>query len=1036
MDNKWKKLSEDLSPDTMEQLKKVQNELLQQKDENYRLRAEIRDLHQRLDESNQQIEKIKSSFGWKIFIPLRLIEKRSADLMEKTVLTHKIRKAFHILFHDGWKEFKTTFKRFMFVMKQKLSRTQEGIKIGDPEEADISYDSEYQKNEDYSEYSTDVKPLAFYLPQYHTFPENDQWWGAGFTEWVNVKNGEPRFFSHYQSRKPHSDFGYYSLTDIEVIRKQAKLACQHGIYGFVFYYYWFSGKRLMERPVDLLLQHPEIDLPFCLCWANENWTRAWDGKNKDILIGQHYSEEDDRRFIEDMKVYLEDSRYIRIHGKPIIIVYNPGEIPDCHRTFSMWRERARENGIGEILIWTCETANNTAKNLRILDCVDGIVEFPPHNMWLDSLEVKGMDLKGKRATLYHYGKLAEYQINKLKNEQNKKPLIHHGIMLGWDNAARRKNDWVTFCGFSLKALYCWMLAVKQKTIRDFPQEERFCFINAWNEWGEGTYLEPDAKYGYASINTISKALYSLPLQDDFKVFNDGQGEDIILPKRITEKATIAVQVHMFYLETLEETVENLNRIPFPFDCYVSTDTGEKQDYIRKTMSESCKAKQITVEVFENRGRDVAPFLTQMKDRYAQYDYICHIHSKKTCTDDYGNEWRKYNFLHLFGCEVNILQIIRAFEADPQLGLIMPELYPVLELQAEWGGNRRGVRELLQRLNCETDLPNDPVFPVGNMFWARSKAVKPLFDLGLSQCDFPEEEGQVNATLAHQIERCWIYMLKAQGYTYLKTFNNCRTYRNEEKETDRLCIYAHFDADHTVSRDDRKTIGMLSAIMKDILVISNSNLTPETESQIQALGDNITVRHRQNIGMDFGAWRDVLLSVGRIKAEQYDEIVLCNNSFFPPIYPMNEMFSIMEGKHLDFWGNTVFPRLEDGTYVRRDHISEHLQSYWMVFEKKVIQSDVFWQFWEKMPYYTEYIDVVANCESQFTELLADAGFTYEPYIRETYYMSRLLNNYSLPYEKPSSLLLLRDPFIKKKCYLYMDEAERIRLEYLKMAILSQ
>lgn len=887
--------------------------------------------------------------------------------------------------------------------------------------AAIRYDSSYEDNQDYSSYKADVKPLAFYLPQYHTFPENDEWWGKGFTEWTNVRKGDSRFQGHYQPREPHADIGYYDLTDIDVMRRQAVLAKQHGIYGFVFYYYWFSGKRLMEKPVDMLLQHPEIDLPFCLCWANENWTRAWDGKNKDVLIGQEYSDEDDENFIRDMKPYLDDKRYIRIDGKPLVIVYNPGQIPDCHKSFRVWKEKARELGF-EILIWTCETANHTAKELNILDCIDGIVEFPPHNTWMESIAVRNADLGGKAAFLYHYGELVDYQVERLKNEQKGSVPYHHGIMLGWDNAARRKNEWFTYCGFSLKALYRWMLAVKTRTAQDFLPEEQFCFINAWNEWGEGTYLEPDRKYGYSSINTISKALYSLPFRNDLKVFNDRFEQTNICP-------SIAIQIHMFYLATLEETIENLNQIPFSFDCYISTDTEYKKKIIEEAMAELCRANKVVVEVFENRGRDVGPFLCQMQKRYIQYDYICHIHSKKTKTDDHGNEWRKYNFWHLFGCENNVRQIFEAFEHDSKLGLIMPETYPVLELQAEWGGNREGVESLLHWMGLDPELPNDPVFPVGNMFWARSKAVKPIFDLNLTQQDFPEEAGQVNATIAHQIERCWIYMLKENGYSYLKTFNNCSSGKQIQK-LKRLCIFVHYGPENQISEDDKATLKALSNLSNDLYVMSNSFLSDETTQSVKSeIGDNITIRCRENKGMDFAAWRDTLLYLGKEKVTEYDEVILCNNSFFPPVFPLNEMFAVMEEKQLDFWGDTVFPRADDGSYINKAYIPEHLQSYWIVFTKKVVQSDTFWNFWELMPDYTDYIDVVGNCESQLTEHLHNEGFTYEPYIRETYYMSRFLMNYALPYEKPSSMLLLRDPFIKKKCYQYMSEEEKTKLESL-------
>ena len=294
-----------------------------------------------------------------------------------------------------------------------------------------------------------------------------------------------------------------------------------------------------------------------------------------------------------------------------------------------------------------------------------------------------------------------------------------------------------------------------------------------------------------------------------------------------------------------------------------------------------------------------------------------------------------------------------------------------------------------------------------------------------QKDFPEEEGQVNATIAHCIERCWVYMLRAHHYTYLKSFNNClppATLKNRK----RLVIYAHYAANNTISNDDLITLQSLADVAEQVIVVSNSPLSQEDVSTIQIQSDHYSVWQRENKGLDFGAWRDVLLSLGKQKINEYDELILCNNSFFPPVFPISDMIAVMEEKPVDFWGSTVFPYLEDGSYLHRDHIPEHLQSYWMAFNKTALNNDTFWRFWEQMPDYTNYIDVVANCESRLTELLAREGLTYEPYIQETRYMSRFLNNYALPYEKPSSLLLLGDTFIKKKCYQYMSKEEKIRL----------
>lgn len=887
----------------------------------------------------------------------------------------------------------------------------------------VDVDSEYQRNMDFSAYKTDVKMLAYYLPQYHTFPENDEWWGKGFTEWSNTRVATPRFKSHYQPRIPHADIGYYDLSDIETLKKQAALAKQHGIYGFCFYYYWFSGKRLMEKPVDMLLEHPEIDLPFCLCWANENWTRAWDGQQKNILIAQEYSDRDDDRFIVDMKKYIDDSRYIRINGKPLIVVYNPGEIPNCKKSFDKWREVAKSIGLGEILIWTCQTANNTAQKLNIEDCIDAEVEFPPHNTWLDAFAAKDIDLNGRSARLFNYQKLVKGLLYNYKIGQDKetgsRPL-HHACMMAWDNAARRKDNWFTYHYFSLKSLYDWTCLICEQARRDFDESERFVFVNAWNEWAEGTYLEPDHKYGYANINTVSKALIGLPLEDDLEVIQDEPEH----PAPFSGK--IAVQVHMFYTETLGETIENLNKIPYPFDCFVSTDTQEKAGYIRAELENKCKCSRVVVELFENRGRDVAPFLAQMHDRIDDYDYVCHIHSKRTVTGDHGNDWRRYTFKHLFGNERYLRSVFDLFSKDDNLGLLFPETFPPIEYQAEWGGNLTNCTELMESLDIETPLPQNPVFPVGNMFWARSEAIRPLFKLNLKAKDFPEEMRQTNATIAHCIERCWVYIAAEYGFGYKKIFNDCE---NDCKlsEKRRIAFYVHYSKENSLSQTDYDSLLTYSKLFDDIVLISNSPIGEADEKKLDTVVSRIY--KRENHGMDFGGWKYGLEQFGYDKLSEYDEIILVNNSTFKPILDFKPVFAEMDRRSDDFWGLTLFPSISDGSYLGKKRIPEHLQSYFIVFEKPVIESGEIQKFFDSLKLSDNFTETVANGEVNLTVHMKNCGFTYSAYLRECTYLCQYLMNFSLPYDKPATLLLLGSPLVKKKAYQHMTPAEKEKLQYL-------
>jgi hypothetical protein len=211
----------------------------------------------------------------------------------------------------------------------------------------------YEKNIDFSNYKTDIKTIALYLPQFYSFKENNEWWEKGFTEWYNVRRAKPLYNGHHQPRIPGDNInylGYYDLTNVNFIEKQIQLAKMHGIYGFGIYYYWFSGKRLLEKPIDIILNNKKIKFKFLLIWANEDWTRRWNGFEGKILIRQEYGKYDPYNFIEDIKKYIIDQRYIKINGKAIIGLYEPKKILNLSNTISTWRESAKKLGLGEIYI--------------------------------------------------------------------------------------------------------------------------------------------------------------------------------------------------------------------------------------------------------------------------------------------------------------------------------------------------------------------------------------------------------------------------------------------------------------------------------------------------------------------------------------------------------------------------------------------------------------------------------------------------------------------------------------------------------------
>ena len=375
------------------------------------------------------------------------------------------------------------------------------------EEPKVKYSSDiiYEDNIDFSKFKTDIKTIAFYLPQFHCFKENNEWWGKGFTEWTNTKKANPRFEGHYQPRIPHKDIGYYKLDNIETINKQINLAKQHGIYGFCFYYYWFSGKRLMEKPLNLFLEHKEINFPFCLCWANENWTRRWDGLDKEVLIGQKYKKEDAKRFIKDIKKYLLDPRYIKIDNKPLLLIYKPEDIPNFLSIIEDFRKYAKEEEIGELYIIIKTPSFST--NFNYIEKVDGEFDFPPHYT-----ESNIENIKTLSTTLaYDYAKIVKKYDNMYRKHFPIKD-FYYTTTMNWDNSPRRKENYLIYCNYSISYFYEWLRNIIRETRKRNKEDKRFMFVNAWNEWAEGTYLEPDEKCGYANINTLSKAIFDLDFE--------------------------------------------------------------------------------------------------------------------------------------------------------------------------------------------------------------------------------------------------------------------------------------------------------------------------------------------------------------------------------------------------------------------------------------------------------------------------------------------------------------------------------------------
>jgi GT2 family glycosyltransferase/ubiquinone/menaquinone biosynthesis C-methylase UbiE len=346
-----------------------------------------------------------------------------------------------------------------------------------------------------------IRVIAVYLPQYHPIPENDRWWGKGFTEWTNVAKARPNFLGHYQPHVP-ADLGFYDLRVENVMEEQADLARRYGIHGFCYYYYWFAGKRLLEMPLDRMLETGKPDFPFCIAWANENWTRRWDGREHEVLLAQQHSEDDDRAVLNDMMRYLKHPNYIRINGKPLLIVYRINLFPDIKRTAEIWRDLCRRGGIGEVYLAFAESFEQAAAAPHPCSVgFDASVEFPPHRV------TAPISPPGRVLNPQYRGAIHDYEQVVLKYLQLPVPghVRFRTVMPSWDNTPRSQNNSIVYANTSPGAYQAWLEAIIQQTHEQNFGDERIVFVSAWNEWAEGNHLEPDQQNGHAFLQATRDA---------------------------------------------------------------------------------------------------------------------------------------------------------------------------------------------------------------------------------------------------------------------------------------------------------------------------------------------------------------------------------------------------------------------------------------------------------------------------------------------------------------------------------------------------
>ena len=438
---------------------------------------------------------------------------------------------------------------------------------------------------------------------------------------------------------------------------------------------------------------------------------------------------------------------------------------------------------------------------------------------------------------------------------------------------------------------------------------------------------------------------------------------------------IAIQVHIFFLEVIEEVVSVLNYMPFKYDCYITTDSIEKKDTISKVIRNNCNPDFLQVDVMENRGRDVGPFIQQMSPVIGQYKYIAHLHTKKSKHTDFGDDWRHFLYRNMFGGKENIWSIINEFENNPSLGLIIPEVYPIVRELMNWDNTKEDVASLLNKMHLSSDLPERPMCPVGDIFWARVDAVKPLFDLGIKQCDFQEEAGQLNYTLAHVIERVWCYLVTSQGYDYRVWINGRETVGSTYSDVCRALIYAIREP---IADYEYKIIERTAQEFDCVYIASDKKLEVEKYPWLKKYDLFFSDNKRTEI-----MWSEAL-KAERDKFKKYDEIAFMDNSLIGPLFDLGEIMNKMTAEGC---------------------------SMWSLFKAPVSES-AFVMFDLKKAKFEEIIKVLENNLS-----------VGEAYVKESAYIGEWLFVKKPNTELCFDYIILHSPFVKKQCLSCLPQNEK-------------
>ncbi len=355
-----------------------------------------------------------------------------------------------------------------------------------------------------------AKSIAFYLPQFHPIPENDEWWGKGFTDWTNVRRAKPRFSDHYQPHVPSAPLGYYDLRDPDARARQASLAEQYKIDAFCYYHYWFRGRRLLEAPFEAVRSSGTPSLDFALCWANESWRRNWDGRTGEVLIEESYDPQDDAAHAEYLATVFSDPRYVRHRGRPLFLIYKASRLPQPSRTTDCIRQASVGRGLPEPYIVRVESSRTEHGDPSAVGC-DAATMFVPRQFRrarAARMAVRELAAKLKMVSDARVNDAVRTYASEMQRALTEPTTPYRRfpcVMPGWDNSARRDRGAVIYTGATPELYRQWVATALRRESKYHP-DGSWLFVNAWNEWAEGAHLEPCERWGTAFLEAHRDAV--------------------------------------------------------------------------------------------------------------------------------------------------------------------------------------------------------------------------------------------------------------------------------------------------------------------------------------------------------------------------------------------------------------------------------------------------------------------------------------------------------------------------------------------------